>query len=704
MGRTHLLRLFSFFALAVVTALVGSGKFSDVEAESQVSAVDDIEFELLGHLLGGDSRAVAVEAPYAYFGLGNHLQVVDISDLEHPVAVASLEAPGEAYSIESIALFAGKAYIVTTDLWIVDIADPLNPLTVATYETPAYPFKVEVVASGSSAYAYLADAEGLETIDVSDPANPTQIAYLAAEYDFLTDFAVQGTVVYMADIEFPASGGLRIVDLFDPTNPVELGWLPQSDVSAVALHEVGSTRYAFLSTSYGNELLTVDVTDPTNPAIVASYFDAYASFSDMLISGNFLYSTDGSLGAMPRQAGQATPRVDSPDSGGHGLGLLVVNIADPTNLAHASFLETPFWPSALALIPTGAADSPAGGADLILAEGRGGIRIVRLNDPSHPVEAGVYLGAGHATDVVDDGAGHAYVAGGVSGLRVVDLSTLAAPVGVGVTEYVDAAGPVSARNVILNGGYAFLAEEGAGMSVVDVSDPRDPLRVARKEYTTYDVDIEGNLAFAAGMFGELAIWDISDPLEPALVARHDAPYNYPYSVDAYTTPAGSYAYVADGNGLWIVDVGNPALPVTTGLYEVEFGDAANEVTLAEIDGSLYAFVSTYFAGLRIVDVTDPAAPSEVSGYATSGPVVGVAVAAQGGRILAYVAAGPEGVHLLDVSDPAAPELLHTLPLEGANGVALYESRLYVAANTNGLYIYAVSQPGGDLYLPLLLKP
>ena len=104
----------------------------------------------------------------------------------------------------------------------------------------------------------------------------------------------------------------------------------------------------------------------------------------------------------------------------------------------------------------------------------------------------------------------------------------------------------------------------------------------------------------------------------------------PIQAGFYDTPgqaygvavAGGYAYLIDSPyGLRIIDVSDPAAPAEAGFCDTPGTLWATGVTAA---GS-YAYIADTAHGLRIVDVSDPAAPFEAGSYATSGSAYAVAV-------------------------------------------------------------------------------
>lgn len=100
--------------------------------------------------------------------------------------------------------------------------------------------------------------------------------------------------------------------------------------------------------------------------------------------------------------------------------------------------------------------------------------------------------------------GLAYVADDSAGLVVIDVSNPAAPVQVGVMDT-----PGLAYGVAVAGGYAFVADESAGLTVVDVRVSTAPSVVATLAASgnAYGVTISGNHAYLAST-GGLHIIDI----------------------------------------------------------------------------------------------------------------------------------------------------------------------------------------------------
>ncbi len=99
---------------------------------------------------------------------------------------------------------------------MVDVSDPANPTEVGFYDTPG---DARDVALGEG-YAYVADGDaGLRVVDISDPMNPIEVGFFDTP-GYARGVAVEQGYAYVADHLF----GLRVVDVSDPADPTEAGF------------------------------------------------------------------------------------------------------------------------------------------------------------------------------------------------------------------------------------------------------------------------------------------------------------------------------------------------------------------------------------------------------------------------------------------------------------------------------------------------
>ena len=298
--------------------------------------------------------------------------------------------------------------------------------------------------------------------------------------------------------------------------------------------------------------------------------------------------------------------------------------------------------------------------------------------PSNPTYAGSIDTPGSAwyVDIAND---YAYVADRTGGLKVIDVAGLP-PLEVG--SYALDPGPSYFSSVQMTDPVAFIADETAGLVILSIVDPYNPLWVSVLGITgnAYDVSVVGAYAYiAADSPGGLIVADISDNSAPVEISARDT------AGDARgIQAAGSYAYVADGNnGLVIFDVSEPAHPVLAGTYTpapVCYVQHAHRVS-----GS-YAFIACQAGGLQILDVSNPASPVFVSGFDTTGTANGVFE--QNG--IAYVADGGAGLRVIDADDIFNPVEIGFYDTPGnAWKVKVVKGYAYVADGDSGLQVISL---------------
>jgi len=240
-----------------------------------------------------------------------------------------------------------------------------------------------------------------------------------------------------------------------------------------------------------------------------------------------------------------------------------------------------------------------------------------------------------------------------------------------------------ARAVAVSGNHAFVAADAAGLLVVDITDPSNPVPAGSYDTAGYvfDVAVVGDLAFLADYSSPagLTVVDIRDPTNPVLAGSYNTPG------DALgVTIAGTVAFVADGYlGLTAIDIADPASPALLGTCATT--DNAYAVA---VDGDL-AFVAQNYAGLGVIDISDPANPVLVGTCDTPDRALSVCVSGD----FAFVADGASGLQVIDIIDPANPVILGTYDTpEYACDVVVSGDLALVADQHGGLRVLDVTDP------------
>jgi hypothetical protein len=254
-------------------------------------------------------------------------------------------------------------------------------------------------------HAFVAGGRTLTILDLSDPAAPKK----ASEYVFpeqIWSFRLSGPHAYVAANFF----GLGILDVSNPATPkLRASIKTPGQAKGVAL--VGTTAFV---ADHMSGVDIVDLASLDRPTLRGSFFvDGYAR--DVAASSRLafavdaptgLYSLDPARPGPPEAVGQvqsatAPQMIDIMEQGGRTVACLVgggalqlYDVTDPAKPVHLSSLKTPSGrPARIAL------DGVRG----YLADGREGVQIVDLSNPSSPTLVGGFKTAAPARDVAVGG-------------------------------------------------------------------------------------------------------------------------------------------------------------------------------------------------------------------------------------------------------------------------------------------------------------
>ena len=568
---------------------------------------------------GGASVTVVDDIAYVASYRGG-LQMIDVTDPAAPVEIGVYQ--GYAW-IADVAVIGSHAYIATAydhKLVVLDVANPAVPVEVGSYTT--YYDVWHVAAAGG--YAYVTETYRFSVIDVANPAMLVNVGIFEM-FDPVTDVAIAGGFAYIAS----SKGELRTLQVPDPTMAPAVGYSTTS--GAVRGVAVAGT-YAYVAT--GSRLQVFDVTNPIVP-VENGYCETPGEALAVALVGPMAYVADNN----------------------HGL--RVIDVSDPAAPFELGYFDTP-------LITR---DVAVSGSYAYLADGAG-LRIIDVDDPKLPTQI-AYYAAGPmpitSVAVVDN---YVYMVSGTgiteyNGLEIVDVSNPAAPVRAGFYAlFHDNSGVAVAE------GYAYVASSG-GMHVIDVANPALMAQVGFiNTYGSLAVTTAGSYAFLTTYEG-LEVIDISDPSAPAWAAS----YKPSVARGKDLVVDGGYAYVAAGNDLQVFDMRVLAsLPVEVGHF-VAPGGFASHVALA----GRWAYTIDYRDGLRVIDLTRPAALTEVGAHevgALTDPWTLDDVEAADDYV--YLAASNLGLQIVDATNPAAPvEVGRCLPDSNPFSTAVVGDYAYV---------------------------
>lgn len=252
-------------------------------------------------LSNGYCYSVFVKDNIVYFGDGNYLKIVDVSDPANPVELSrfALSSP----NISGICVSGNYAYVANHigGFRIIDVSDPAAPKEVWHTACNA----MGVVVSGN--YAYVTDYyDGLKIIDISNISAPDEVGIYSARESAM-GISVSGDFAYAAYCFY----GLVIIDVSVPTAPAEAGLC---DTGGSAMGVFVSGNYAYVA-DRDTGLRIIDVSDPSYPEEMG-FYKTRGTAKQVSVSGNHAYVAAGESG------------------------LQIIDISDLSGMKEAGYYET----------------------------------------------------------------------------------------------------------------------------------------------------------------------------------------------------------------------------------------------------------------------------------------------------------------------------------------------------------------------------
>ena len=258
---------------------------------------------------------------------------------------------------------------------------------------------------------------------------------------------------------------------------------------------------------------------------------------------------------------------------------------------------------------------------------------------------------------------HAYLAMGGAGLRVVSVANPAAPVVVG--SYVPAVDNYfNDVKLVEAAGRRYAVLAGSPVEVIDVTTPASPSLVATMATDAHTVFLDGTMAYSVdGMRAELDIFDIADPRAPIQRAAFEVPGLPSFSGFHDLYAAGGFVYLSTfGYGLVVVDARAPSAPVVAGMTAEDPSRRYwHSPWVTQVAGKPVIVHGDEFAGpesgVRLLD-GDPASPTylgTLGDWHLRDDISTHNVMAHGATV--YLSHYQDGIRVLDITNPATPTQL-----------------------------------------------
>ncbi len=558
---------------------------------------------------------------------------------------------------------------------VVDLSDPLAPVLAGYCHTPGIARGIAV----SGDYAYVADYDhGLQVIDVSDPyaiddtsiVGSCNFGLSADDPGSAEGVAVAGGYAFVAC----RNAGLRVVDVSVPDAVDNTSHLASCDTPGYAIAVTVSGSYAFVA---DGSLRVINVSNPaavTDLSLVAS---CACSAQDVQVQGGLAYVASGSgIGLSIVDVSTPSAVTDASVVGTVSVGTSTRAVAVSGDLAflvdgvnlHALDVSTPSDPRWIFSCDTPAEANgvAAAGGYAFVADLGSGLQVIDCSHPALSAGPASYATTGSANRLRLDGD-RVLVAAGSGGLCLFSRSADGglSPLGSRATS--------QAQAVAAAGDYALIADDTAGIKIIDLATAGYPVTGSLATSWAYGIDSLGDYAYVANLNAGLSVIDISNPAQPRAAAA------FPLSDARDVLVWGHYAFVAAGSsGLVVLDIADPLNPRQAGSCHTDY---ARSLWLTDAA----AYVADDSSGLKIVDIGDPAAVGDTSLHANPLPTLSEACGVAYTAGFALVALQNTGLIIASVQVPDQPRLAGNIDLTPyLYGVAVAGRHAYVANGSNGL--------------------
>jgi len=308
---------------------------------------------------------------------------------------------------------------------------------------------------------------------------------------------------------------------------------------------------------------------------------AIASFG--IVDGQIFGGTNGSANVTVSNGGRsATVRINVTSFAPTALGYVLIpgfanNVDVAGNYAYVAAGSTGLQvvdvsnhtaPHIVASLDTNgnANDVRIVGGFAYVADGSAGLKIIDVSNPLAPHLTASLATGGEAWDVVVY-SGRAYIAAGSAGLKIADVANPAAPVLLGGIDT-----PGTAKGVDVSGNVAAVAD-GNVTFFIDVTTPSAPaIRGSAATSEARDVTVDGNFAYVADFQSSLRVIDFTNPQSPQIVATQDRTLG---GLLNDVERAGAYLFGADVffvHGVPISNVQVPSSPIVRARLDIPFRD------------------------------------------------------------------------------------------------------------------------------------
>jgi hypothetical protein len=228
-------------------------------------------------------------------GTGNTLTVLDIHTTPNtPTIVGHFTDAVNMFGAYGVAASGSFAYVaaqgclagqpcpnalVGNSFTVLNVSTPTPTLVTTLHNPTSGPFvnaldhADSVAISGNFAYVTSSYSNMLTVIDISNPAAPTIVkAFTDPAINFPVDVTVSGNFAYVVN-QLSTPPNFTVVDISTPASPKVVGSVTNGFLNGAYRIRVHG-NFAYVSGSSAHSIGVIDISNPTNPTLVAALSDA----------------------------------------------------------------------------------------------------------------------------------------------------------------------------------------------------------------------------------------------------------------------------------------------------------------------------------------------------------------------------------------------------------------------------------------------
>ncbi|MBN1316658.1 MAG: hypothetical protein JXA42_14365 [Anaerolineales bacterium] len=610
--------------------------------------------------LGGIVQGLDIYEDTLFAACGEFgLAIINITNPWSPKVLSHLDTDGDARDVKAD---ENLAYVADgpSGLVLISLADKRDPELRGAIYTPG---EAQAIGLFGTFIYVAADDGGLQIVDGIRPAAPVLIGALSLpEGQHAVDIAMVNKRAYLAiQGQAPGNGdsGLAIADVTFRDQPIIL-----SRVSGPGMGV--AVQGVTVMTVGGNQLMTVDARASSGPVMIGKYQSPNGA-GGMDWHGNNLYMTSGSEGPELLILDMSNParpseisRIGSGAGGGQvvayddrvflAAGRLGLNIID---LTQPEMLKISIYDPMDTLTRLAVAQQESG---TIYGAGETGWSITNVQNPSLPQPLSRVQTDAPISSLAIVG-NKLYATSTTRGLLAYDISDLTQPQFMGKWSL-----GTQLQDVLIRDGYLYLADERAGLRIIDPNPPESPtllqtLPLSGLPKKIVQLDQDSAYVSTAKNTQGLRLLELGHPTHGVLPLGE-----FPADAQAIQV-AWPIAYTLDGENfaVWELESADVPIPVTS--FRIN-GDRLL------LDGER-AFVGSDAGHVSIIDVSNPASPRVLGMMGNTAAVLGFKLAESDTRLIVGLDAtvkennSTESKHvgqlrIWDIKNPLDPILIDTV--------------------------------------------